>query len=460
MAEQPNIILINCDDLGYGDLGCYGSTVNATPNLDRLAAEGMRFTDFYMASPWCSPSRAAMLTGCYPKRIGFDCGVLFPGQAEGLDPNETTVARLLKDVGYDTAIVGKWHCGDQPEFLPTRHGFDRYYGIPYSNDMGRQLNADGSLRQPQGKARPPLPLMRDETVIQQQPDQTGITERYVEECVRFLRQDRDKPFFLYFAHMYVHLPLYVPELFMRASRNGRYGAAVACIDWSVGVLMHELRELGLADNTLVLFTSDNGSRMSDGGGSNGVLRGTKGTTWDGGMRLPLIAWKPGLVPAGSEQTALAASMDLLPTLCNLAGASLPELPIDGVDITALLRGEEASPREHFHYYANSRLEAVRDERWKLHVHKSRHQNMEVVRELYDLRADPGETRNCAAEEPEVVARLQGLLSSMRDELGDAVANAPGRACRPVGLASNPDTLTHYDPEHPYVIAEYDLSESG
>jgi len=254
MSGQPNIVLINCDDLGYGDLGCYGSTRNQTTAIDKLATEGVRLTDFYMASPVCSPSRAAMLTGCYPPRIGFakfgNHAVLYPGDRYGLHPEELTTAKVLKDGGYRTRLVGKWHCGDQPEFLPTRHGFDGFYGLPYSNDMGRQ-NPDDTF--------PPLPLMHNESVIQEQPDQTSLTERYVEDCVRFIRSyaEASDPFFLYLAHFHVHVPHYTAPRFMRKSRNGAYGAAVAAIDWSVDVLMTELRRLGLDENTLVIFTSDN-----------------------------------------------------------------------------------------------------------------------------------------------------------------------------------------------------------
>ncbi|MDP7134262.1 MAG: sulfatase-like hydrolase/transferase, partial [Planctomycetota bacterium] len=292
-SARPNIILINCDDLGYGDLGCYGSEVNKTPALDRMAEEGMRFTDFYQASAVCSPSRGAMLTGCYPRRIGFGSfegrWVLFPGQAVGLNQEEKTVASLLKEQGYATMLVGKWHCGDQPEFLPTRHGFDHYYGIPYSNDMGRQAGREHY---------PPLPLMDDDAVIQEQPDQASITERYVERSVRFIRENRGQPFFLYFAHMYVHLPLYAPQRFLRQSENGSYGAAVECIDWAASVLFDEIKELGLDENTLIVFTSDNGSRGRDEGGSNSPLRAQKGTTWEGGQRVPCIVRWPGKVPAG------------------------------------------------------------------------------------------------------------------------------------------------------------------
>lgn len=454
MKPKPNIILINCDDFGYGDLGCYGSTVNRTPVLDRLAGEGIRFTDFYMASPLCSPSRGAMLTGCYPPRIGFGMfdgdGVLFPGSPLGLNLNETTFAKLLQQAGYATQLVGKWHCGDQKEFLPTRHGFDSYYGLPYSNDMGRQYEDD---------RYPPLPLLLNEDVIQPQPDQSGLTERYVEQCVRFIRSNANRPFFLYLAHMHVHLPIYVPDHFLRESENGRYGAAVECIDWAAGAILHELRALGLEENTLVIFTSDNGSRCQDGGGSNGVLRGTKGTTWEGGLRVPCIMRWPGRIPSGTVCGELATAMDFYPTLAGLGRAEVPaDRIVDGRDILPLMLsgGEERSPHEAFFYYMGNNLEAVRDRTWKLHVRKKEAE----IRELYNLEEDPGETQNLYDLHPEVVKALSKKMDACREDLGDEALGIEGRNIRPAGRVSHPDTLTHYDPEHPYIIAMYDLKDRG
>ncbi len=446
--DRPNVILINCDDLGYGDLGCYGSTVNETPHLDRLAAEGVRFTDFYQAAPVCSPSRAAMMTGCYPSRVGLATNehggwVLFPGNAVGLNPEETTIADLLKQQGYSTAMVGKWHLGDQPEFLPRRHGFDSYYGLPYSNDMGIMEWREGY---------PPLPLLSDEEVIQEQPDQASLTERYVEQCVRFMRANRDRPFFLYFAHMYVHLPLYAPKRFLAQSENGAYGAAVECIDWSTGVLLHELRRLGLGENTLVIFTSDNGSRARDGGGSNAPLRGTKGTTWEGGQRLPCIVRWPGVVPAGGTCGEITTAMDFLPTLARLAGAEPPtDCIIDGHDIRPLVMCEDGaeSPYDAFFYYLRDELEAVRSGRWKLHLKTGK---------LYDLEADVGEQNDVAADHADVVKALEARAEECRRDIGDGVTETRGRNCRPAGRVDDPRPLTEFDPDNPYMVAMYDWGD--
>jgi arylsulfatase A len=470
--ERPNVVLINCDDLGFGDLGCYGSTANESPAIDRLAAEGLLFEDFTMASPVCSPSRASMLTGCYPPRIGFGSldgmPVLFPGQAVGLPPTEVTVARVLADAGYRTLMVGKWHCGDQAEFLPTNHGFERYLGLPYSNDMGRQAGTPATRTGDQ-RGYPPLPLLDGDEVIEQQPDQASLTGRYVAEVVRFLREHRDEPCFVYLAHLYVHLPIYVEERFAAVSRNGRYGAAVASIDWATDVIVRELDALGLADDTIVIFTSDNGAldrsqahvSTADpdaGVGSNLPLRGAKGTTWEGGQRVPAIVRWPGRIDAGRRTAEHASALDLLPTLAAVAGADLPtDRTIDGVDIGALWFDAEApSPRSSFAYYFMDDLHAVRDGRWKLHVAR----DGAAVCELYDLSTDRGEQHDVAAAHPDVVARLEADAERYRADLGDARLGRVGAGVRPVGRVADPRPLTTYDPTHPYVAAEYDLPDRG
>ncbi|MBT3479971.1 MAG: sulfatase [Opitutales bacterium] len=451
MSEKPNIILINCDDLGYGDLACYGSSRNNTPNLDRLAAEGKRFTDFYMASAVCSPSRGAMMTGCYPPRIGFGSFngkiVLFPGDDIGLNASETTVATQLQSAGYATKIIGKWHCGDQPEFLPTRHGFDEYFGIPYSNDMGRQSNRPDC---------PPLPLLRNETVIQAQPDQRGITERYTDEALQFINKNQTRPFFLYLAHMYVHVPLFVPQQFLERSNNGAYGGAVECIDWSMGILMDQLEQLGLSDNTLIVFTSDNGSRARDEGGSNQPCRGTKATTWEGGQRVPCVMRWPNKIASGTVSEALVTSMDFFPTFSKLAGESVStERIIDGNDISGLMFDETNSMgNDVFHYYAQNTLEAIRVGDWKLHFRKG---DTEIF-ELYNLRNDVSETTNCYNEEVEIVVALSAKAKAIREDIGDEALGVVGRNNRPIGRIENAKPLTEYRKDHPYMIAMYDLPD--
>lgn len=454
---RPNIVLINCDDLGYGDLGCYGSTANATPTLDALAEDGLTMTSFYMASPVCSPSRGALLTGCYPPRIGFGefqgLPVLFPGQPIGLAPGEVSLAKVLSGAGYRTQMVGKWHCGDQPAFLPTNHGFDHYLGLPYSNDMGRQVSDHPVHR------HPPLPLLLDDEVLEQQPDQASLTARYVDQSVRFIREaHRDgEPFFLYLAHLYVHLPIYVLPRFAESSRNGRYGAAVESIDWATAVLLGELDRLGLADDTIVIFTSDNGSRARD-GGSNEPLRGTKGTTWEGGMRVPGIVRWPARISPGRRSDVLATAMDLYPTLANIAGAALPDdRTIDGQDITDVwTHPDTPSPHDGFAYYWMNDLEAVRDHRFKLHFTK----HGEPTPALFDLTVDVGETRDVAEEHPDVVERLEAMAAAYRTDLGDAIRGIEGAGVRPVGRVDEATTLTTFDPAHPYYAAEYDLGDRG
>ncbi len=464
---QPNVLLINCDDLGYGDLGCYGSTRNKTPTLDQLAADGLRFTSFYQASPVCSPSRGALLTGCYPPRIGFGSfdgfPVLFPGQAVGLPPSEISLATMLSKAGYRTQMIGKWHCGDQPHFQPTNHGFDHYFGLPYSNDMGRQVDTPSFFPE-----MPPLPLILDGDVIEQQPDQASLTERYVTEAVRFLRAAKDSPFFLYLAHMYVHVPIYVQPRFAAQSSNGRYGAAVESIDWATAVLLRELRQLGVEENTIVIFTSDNGSLGDntvpiggDGqllGASNAPLRGTKSHTWEGGMRVPGIVRWPGRIEAGRVCDEIVLSLDLYPTLAVLCEAELPtDRTIDGRDVSPILFDDSAtSPHDAFYYYWMNDLEAIRVGRWKLHFAKRGVETME----LYDLDSDIGETTNLAPSNPETVAALTQQAEWARNSLGDARLGRVGDDIRTIGRVENAAPLTAFDPDHPYCVAEYDLSDRG
>lgn len=466
MTAQPNVILINCDDLGYGDLGCYGSTRNKTPALDQLAAEGLRHDSLYMASPVCSPSRGALLTGCYPPRIGFGSfeglPVLFPGQAVGLPPTEISIASILSDAGYATQMVGKWHCGDQSDFLPTNHGFDNYFGIPYSNDMGRQADRPSFLPE-----LPPLPLLADGGVIEQQPDQASLTERYVTEALRFMRANQDQPFFLYLAHMYVHLPIYVQERFAKQSDNGAYGAAVESIDWATSVILADLEALGLTEDTIVIFTSDNGSLGDNAppwgskeplGGSNGALRGTKGTTWEGGQRVPAIIRWPGVIEPGRVSDEVVTAMDLYPTLAKICGATVPsDRTIDGRDIQDIWAdGTATSPHESFFYYWMNDLEAVRCGRWKLHFSKKG----EPINELYDLDNDIGETSNVLDDEPDVVTHLTQLADGARQSLGDARLEIIGDDIREIGRVDDPKPLTQYDPGHPYYVAEYDIGDRG
>jgi arylsulfatase A-like enzyme len=462
LGAQPSIVLINVDDLGYGDLGCYGSKVNDTPHIDRLAKEGMRFTDYYSASPVCTPSRAALLSGCYPGRIGFDVfgknkklPVLFPGDAEGLNPSERLLPELLKEKGYATGMVGKWHLGDQPEHLPTRHGFDSYYGIPYSNDMGLSVAR---------KDYPPLPLVRNETVVQQQPTQAALIERFTEEAISFLRANRDKPFFLYLPHIHVHLPHYVMEPFTSNSRNGRYGAALAAVDWSTGAIMDELKRLGIDDNTIVIFTSDNGSRTKGEGGSNAPLRGHKGQTWEGGMRVPCIVRWPAAIPAGTVSSELVAAMDFYPTLASLAGHETSQLPKhDGVNLLQVWRGDKAakSPREYFFYFKMAELQAVRSGQWKLRhaFDAGKNTNPEKI-ELYDLSADPAEYRDVAAEHPEIVKGLVAAMDEIRKELGDSRLGIQGKDRREPAVSKNPKRLTTEDKTYPSIEPIYQLGEAG
>jgi arylsulfatase A len=455
-AEKPNFIVINIDDLGYADIGPFGSN-NRTPNLDRMAKEGRKLTSHY-AAPVCTPSRTALLTGCYPKRALPIPHVLFPGAALGLHPDEVTLAEVLKEAGYATACIGKWHLGDQPEFLPTRQGFDSYYGIPYSNDMGPA--ADGSKSNPgrplpappksapapgddtglKGHGQPPLPLMENDKVIGRikVDDQFSITRHYTERAVKFLRERKDQPFFLYLPHTAVHFPLYPSDGFRGKSPNGLLGDWAEEVDWSVGQVLDALRELGLAEKTLVIFTSDNGGSLPH-GSDNTPLRGSKGQTLEGGIRVPTLAWWPGKIPAGTSSDAITSMMDVLPTFARLAGAKVPaDRKIDGVDLWPVLAGDGTAkpPRDHFFYFRGLDLDAVRSGPWKLHLAKDKQ-----APQLYHLGNDIGEAKNVASEHPEEVRRLQEFAGTMKDDLG---LKGKGPGCRPVGRVENPQPLIGKD----------------
>ena len=438
-APQPNIVIILIDDMGYGDIGPFGATKQRTPHLDRMAREGMKFTSFY-AAPVCSVSRAQLMTGCYGARVSVP-GVFFPGQSVGLNPAEVTIAERLKALGYATQCVGKWHLGDQPEFLPTRQGFDHYLGIPYSNDM---------LKKAQKTGESVVPLVRDEKVAEllTEEDQSRLVERYTEEALGFIRGNKEKPFFLYFPHSAVHTPIHPGKAFAGKSANGRFGDWVEEVDWSTGRVLDTLRELKLDSRTLVIFTSDNGPwliRGSD-GGSAGPLRGGKGSTWEGGVREPTLAWWPGHVPAGTACDAVAGTIDLLPTCVTLAGGQAPAEPvIDGRDISALLSGQsKQSPREAHYYFASYNLQAVRQGPWKLAVMAQGEMKGKELPDdvkgntprLYNLDTDIGERADVADQHPEIVQRLQSLAVAMSAEIG---GTAP-KSRRPAGEVKVAKTL--------------------
>ncbi len=410
--KRPNFVIIYADDLGYGDLGCYGHPTIRTPNLDRMAAEGMRFTQWYSAAPVCTPSRAALLTGRYPIRSGLT-RVLFPDSTGGLPDSETTLAEILKSAGYQTAAIGKWHLGHLPQYLPTRHGFDSYFGIPYSNDMHPQ-EGPGS---PGNSKHPPLPLMRDEKVIETEPDQAQLTPRYTEEAVRRIRAFRGRPFFLYYAHTFPHVPLYASPRFRGTSPRGLYGDVVQEIDWSVGEILRALAEAGQDRNTLVLFTSDNGPWLQRRvhAGSAGLLREGKATTWEGGVRVPCIVRQPRAVPPARVSTQVGSMLDLLPAFASMAGAPLPAgVNLDGEDLSATFRSQAPVRDRTLFYWDAETLCAVRRGPWKLHrVTRNVEWKAETTRHerplLYHLEHDPSEKYDVSAEHPEVVRELAALL---------------------------------------------------
>jgi len=447
--RPPNIVLIFCDDLGWADLGCFGAKGIRTPNIDRLAKEGTKFTSFYVAQPVCSASRAALLTGCYPNRLGIH-GALGPQSRTALNTNEWTIARALKTQGYATAIFGKWHLGRPAEFLPLQYGFDEYFGLPYSNDMwpNHPTAKPGSY--------PLLPLIEGDRVIETMPDQRLLTRRYTERAIQFIeRQQAQQPFFLYLAHSMPHVPLFASDPFMGKSSAGLYGDVVEEIDWSVGQILETLARRGLKENTWVIFTSDNGPWHVYGNhaGSAGPFREGKASVFEGGVRVPCVMRWPGKIPAGRVADQPLMTIDLFPTLARQAGAPLPPQRIDGRDAWPLISGRPfaRSPQEaYYFYYHQGDLQALRSGRWKLHLPHTAlalngktpgrdgqlvpHDRIQMGVELYDLEADPGETRNLADRHPRTVRRLQRLADLARRDLGDAASKVTGSGLREPGRA--------------------------
>jgi len=460
-ARPPNIVVIFTDDQGYSDVGCFGANGFETPNIDRLAREGMRFTDFYVAQPVCSASRAALLTGCYPNRIGIT-GALGPNSRIGLHPGETTLAEICREKGYATAIFGKWHLGSERPFLPLQHGFDEFYGIPYSNDMWPWHPSVAHLPDVDQKRKegyPDLPLFEgNEIVIAEVTParQKQFTKSFTERAVAFINENKERPFFLYVPHPMPHVPLFTSESFAGVSGQGAYGDVICEIDWSVGEIMRALDENNLADNTLIIFATDNGPWLNYGNhaGSARPLREGKGTTFEGGVRVPCIMRWPGRIPAESACSEPVMTIDILPTIAKLIGADLPARTIDGESIAALMLGKHGAASPHqalFFYYHRNDLESMRMGTWKLHFpHTYRsivgqtpgkggtpgpyNWNAAIALELFDLEYDVGETANVADQHPEVVAKMQELADAMRIQLGDDLTKRAATAARSSGGA--------------------------
>ena len=455
-AKPPNIVLIFMDDMGYADIGSFGDVAEAdyeTPNLDRMAAEGRKFTDFYVTQAVCSASRAGLLTGCYNVRVGI-FGALGPGAKIGINPEETTLAEICKSKGYATACYGKWHLGHHEKFLPMQHGFDDYFGLPYSNDMWPYHPGVRHLPMEQRIKRwPQLPLIDGNEVVNAEvtpKDQEALTTQYTERAVGFIEKNKNRPFFLYLPHSMVHVPLYVSDKFKGKSKRGLFGDVMMEIDWSVGQVLDTLRKHDLDKDTLVIFTSDNGPWLSygDHAGSATPLREGKGTMFDGGCREPALMWWPGKIPAGSSTATPAMTIDLLPTIAELIGAELPEQTIDGKDIWPIIAGEEGakSPHEAYYFYYGKQLQAMRMGDWKLHFpHGYRtmagkpggkdgiptsYSQDKIGLALFNLKDDIGESNDVAAKHPDIVKQMQALAEPMRTELGDG--KTKGKGARPPG----------------------------
>lgn len=446
---RPNFVVIFTDDQGYADLGCFGGTHVNTPRIDRMATEGAKLTSFYMAAPLCTPSRAALMTGSYPRRIdmayGYDFAVLLAGDTKGMHPNEVTIAEVLKSAGYQTGIFGKWHLGDQPEFLPTRQGFDEFFGIPYSHDIHPNHPRQDHFQ------FPPLALLEGEMVIEMDPDADYLTQRITEQAIDFIERNKDEPFFLYVPHPIPHGPLHVSPPFMKevpasikaelakegdgidyGTRRNLFPQSISEIDWSVGEILDTLKANGLDDNTIVIFTTDNGPAA----GKADPLQGKKGSTYEGGLRVPAVIRWPGNIPAGVEIDELMTAMDLLPTFANLAGGEIPsDRVIDGRDIWPVLTQDAKSPHEVFFYYRDNDLKAVRSGKWKLHLTLPpvRGEEGEPKSVLYDLKADIGEKNDVLSEHPEVADRLRTYVKAFEKELA--------QNSRPAAFVENPVPLS-------------------
>ena len=447
VADPPNVILVYFDDMGFGELGRTGAVGYQTPNLDQMAKDGMFLSQFLSPQAVCSASRAGLLTGCYPNRIGFS-GALDHTAHVGISDQEETIGQMLRKQGYATAVYGKWHLGHLPQFLPPRHGFDEYLGIPYSHDMWPNHPTAKNYY-------PPLPLFENETVIETNPDQSQFTTMFTEKTIDFIKRHQDGPFFVYLAHPMPHVPLAVSDKFKGKSEQGMYGDVIMELDWSIGQIRKTLDELGLAENTLMIVTSDNGPWINYGNhaGSTGGLREGKGTSFEGGQREPCLAVWPGKIPAGVVSNRLSSAIDVLPTIAEVTGAALPEHHIDGVSIWNVLRGDpNANPRTTFYYYyRRNNLEAVRHGNWKLvFPHPGRtyegftpgkdgmpgpnNENFNFEGGLYDLRRDPGERYNVKFANPDIVRELERLADEARKDLGDELTGVEGANHRPIGKA--------------------------
>jgi arylsulfatase len=459
IESLPNIVLIFTDDQGYGDVGVYGARGFITPHLDKMASQGMQFTDFYSAQAVCSASRAALMTGCYPNRIGIS-GALMPWAKVGIHEDEVTIAELLKQKGYVCGIFGKWHLGHHEKFLPLQHGFDEYFGIPYSNDMW-PVNFDGSpvldsATQPNKFRHPPLPLIEGNEKVREihtLDEQNELTTLYTERAVKFIEDHRGQPFFLYLPHSMPHVPLGVSEKFSGKSEQGMYGDVMMEIDWSVGEIFKALEKHGLDENTIVIFTTDNGPWLNFGNhaGSTGGLREGKGTSFEGGQKVPCIIKWPGTIPDGVICNKMASTIDILPTLAEITSTKLPDHKIDGISILPLLQGNpDANPRGQFlYYYRRNSLEAVRIGDWKL-IFPHPYRSYEDVLpgndgwpgpyndgisglELYDLRRDPGERYNVIEQYPDITETMQKFAEDARNDLGDDLTDIKGTNTRPAGI---------------------------